>query len=29
MATETLKVALNAAMTNSEVDLLTVASGHT
>ena len=29
MATEALKVALNAAMSNSEVDLLTVASGHT
>ena len=29
MATEALKVALTAAMSNSEVDLLTVASGHT
>ena len=29
MATEALKVALTAGMTNSENDLLTVASGHT
>ena len=29
MATEALKVALTATMSNSEVDLLTVASGHT
>ena len=29
MATEALKVALNAAMSNAETDLLTVASGHT
>ena len=29
MASEVLKVKLNAAMSNSEVDLLTVASGHT
>ena len=29
MATEALKVALNAAMSDTEVDLLTVASGHT
>ena len=29
MASELLKVKLNAALSNSEVDLLTVASGHT
>ena len=29
MASEVLKVKLNAALSNSEVDLLTVASGHT
>ena len=29
MASEVLKVKLNAAMSDSEVDLLTVASGHT
>ena len=29
MASEVMKVKLNAAMSNSEVDLLTVASGHT
>ena len=29
MAREVLKVKLNAALSNSEVDLLTVASGHT
>ena len=29
MASEVLKVKLNPAMSNSEVDLLTVASGHT
>ena len=29
MATEALKVALTAAMSNSETDLLTVAAGHT
>ena len=29
MATEALKVALTAAMSNSETDLLTVTSGHT
>ena len=29
MASELMKVKLNAAMSNSEVDLLTVASGHT
>ena len=29
MASEVMKVKLNAAVSNSEVDLLTVASGHT
>jgi len=29
MASEVMKVKLNAAMSNSEVDLLTAASGHT
>ena len=29
MASEVMKVKLNAAMSNSEVDLLTVTSGHT
>jgi len=29
MASEVMKVKLNAALSNSEVDLLTVASGHT